>query len=270
MEDNEFNQELAFDLLSAHGISVEVAGNGQEALDLLDERHFDGVLMDCQMPVMDGYTATRRIRQQERFRDLPIIAMTANVLSGDRERTLEVGMNDHIGKPINVRDMFRTLARWVTPSQATTALPGAGRADANQVGLPDFTHIDKDVGLHLTGNDEIAYLRLLRKFAMAQSQTGVELDQAIRAGDTETALRIAHTIKGIAGSIGAIRLGEVAAQLETGLAEAEETKPLPQKLLSAFDSELSLVLDELGSLQAEDPVQGGGLPRCRGAARTAG
>ncbi len=257
MEDNEFNQELAFDLLSAHGISVEVAGNGQEALDLLDERHFDGVLMDCQMPVMDGYTATRRIRQQERFRDLPIIAMTANVLSGDRERTLEVGMNDHIGKPINVRDMFRTLARWVTPSQATTALPGAGRADANQVGLPDFTHIDKDVGLHLTGNDEIAYLRLLRKFAMAQSQTGVELDQAIRAGDTETALRIAHTIKGIAGSIGAIRLGEVAAQLETGLAEAEETKPLPQKLLSAFDSELSLVLDELGSLQAEDPVQGG-------------
>jgi len=109
VEDNEINQELACELLANAGIIVTIANDGQEALDILSQESFDGVLMDCQMPVMDGYTATTKIRNQEQFKQLAVIAMTANVMSGDREKALSAGMNDLIGKPINVGDMFTTI-----------------------------------------------------------------------------------------------------------------------------------------------------------------
>jgi two-component system sensor histidine kinase/response regulator len=97
-------------------MQVVLANHGQEALDLLAQGHaFDGVLMDCQMPVMDGYTATREIRKNPAFKDLPIIAMTANAMAGDREKVLQAGMWDHIAKPLNVADMFATLAKWIKP-----------------------------------------------------------------------------------------------------------------------------------------------------------
>ncbi len=114
VEDNEINLEIVMELLVTKGITVETAFNGQEALDLLSERKFDGVLMDCQMPVMDGYEATRKIREQEKFRDLPVIAMTANAMVGDREKVLAVGMNDHIAKPLNPDKMYVTMAKWIT------------------------------------------------------------------------------------------------------------------------------------------------------------
>ncbi|OOZ42572.1 ATP-binding protein [Solemya elarraichensis gill symbiont] len=113
VEDNEVNQELATMILTMNGIDVEVADNGQEALDQLEKESFDGVLMDCQMPVMDGYDATRTIRAQERFRDLPIIAWTANAMKGDREKALACGMNGFITKPINHDALFSTMARWI-------------------------------------------------------------------------------------------------------------------------------------------------------------
>gem|GEM_PF-3078145 len=113
VEDNEINQELVLELLVSQGLSVEVAENGQQALDMLARQDFDGVLMDCQMPVMDGYEATRRIREQQKFRDLPVIALTANVMSGDREKALNAGMSDIIAKPIDPDEMFLTMARWI-------------------------------------------------------------------------------------------------------------------------------------------------------------
>jgi len=121
VEDNEVNQEVALALLGRAGVEVSVARNGQEALDALERQEFDAVLMDCQMPVMDGYAATRAIRQQPGRQGLPVIAMTANAMVGDREAALAAGMNDHIAKPINVAEMFATLARWV-PSERTRAL----------------------------------------------------------------------------------------------------------------------------------------------------
>ena len=113
VEDNALNQEIARDMLTMEGIYVETACNGKEALELLESRNFDGVLMDCQMPVMDGYETTRRIRKQERFKNLPILALTANALTLDREEVLAVGMNDHIAKPINPDVMFTTMAKWI-------------------------------------------------------------------------------------------------------------------------------------------------------------
>ncbi|HPB76452.1 MAG TPA: response regulator, partial [Chromatiaceae bacterium] len=140
VEDNAVNQELARELLARHGIQVEVANDGAEALARLADEAFDGVLMDCQMPVMDGYTATRRLREQPRLRDLPVIAMTANAMAGDREKVLAAGMNDHIPKPINVEQMLKTMARWIKPAaprlvQASPVSPlstQTGRASCGQ------------------------------------------------------------------------------------------------------------------------------------------
>ncbi len=114
VEDNEINQELVMDLLNSNGMTVESAYDGQEALDILEKQSFDAVLMDCQMPVMDGYDATRKIRELEKFRELPVFALTANVMKGDREKALNAGMNDHISKPINPDVLFMTMARWIT------------------------------------------------------------------------------------------------------------------------------------------------------------
>jgi CheY-like chemotaxis protein len=116
VEDNPINREIAESLLQRAGITVAMAGNGEEALEMLQRERFDGVLMDCQMPVLDGYEATRQLRRQPQWQDLPVIAMTANALVGDREKALAAGMNDHIVKPIVVDEMYGTLARWVRPA----------------------------------------------------------------------------------------------------------------------------------------------------------
>jgi len=115
VEDNEINRELALELLTDEGISVAVAHDGRQALAMLERERFDAVLMDCQMPVMDGFAATRALRERPQWRDLPVIAMTANAMVGDRQKALDAGMNDHIAKPINVAQMFSTLARWLGP-----------------------------------------------------------------------------------------------------------------------------------------------------------
>jgi PAS domain S-box-containing protein len=133
VEDNDMNQELATELLEQAGITIVIANNGQEALDILaKDAAFDGVLMDCQMPVMDGYTATREIRKNLAYKDLPIIAMTANAMSGDREKVIEAGMWDHIAKPLNVAEMYATIARWVKPSCAAVVADVAAPALPNE------------------------------------------------------------------------------------------------------------------------------------------
>lgn len=118
VEDNEFNQELAQMLLESKHIKVRTANNGQEALDILSEEEFDCVLMDCHMPIMDGYEATRKIREHEKLINLPVIALTANAMVGDREKVLTVGMNDHITKPLKPDEMYMTLAKWIAPHDA--------------------------------------------------------------------------------------------------------------------------------------------------------
>jgi CheY-like chemotaxis protein len=130
VEDNPINQELARDLLHRAHIAVQLAQDGREALDMLAREPFDAVLMDCQMPVMDGYAATREERRHPQWQDLPVIAMTANAMAGDREKVLAACMNDHIDKPIRFAELFGTLARWVRPG----APLAAGGGDEAQVG----------------------------------------------------------------------------------------------------------------------------------------
>jgi CheY-like chemotaxis protein len=137
VEDNPINQELALEVLSRAGIVVSVACDGQAALEMLRRERFDSVLMDCQMPVMDGYAATRALRQQAQWRDVPVIAMTANAMVGHRDKVLAAGMNDQITKPIRLEEMFATLARWVHPAGAESR--GAGNADSRTADSPAST-----------------------------------------------------------------------------------------------------------------------------------
>ncbi|WJN61738.1 response regulator [Pseudomonas sp. SO81] len=214
VEDNELNQELARELLEIAGIQLRVAWHGQEALDILAaDTDFDGVLMDCQMPVMDGYTATGRIREQAQFATLPVIAMTANAMEGDRERALASGMNDHISKPLNVEGMFATLAKWIKPAARQPApLPQAERPVDE---LPDSLEgIDMTAGLATCMGRRELYLRLLRKFRDAQAGFAEQFQAALADPDAQAAERLAHSLRGTAGNIGARGVAQAAAELE--------------------------------------------------------
>lgn len=234
VEDNALNQELAMELLRQAGMEVVLANNGQEALDLLAaDPKFDGVLMDCQMPVMDGYTATRHLRSLPQFADLPIIAMTANAMAGDREKVIEAGMVDHIPKPLRVEEMFACMARWIKPAapalvQGSPLRPTAKAADPD---LPQLPGVDQAVGLGIVQNDRRLYRRLLGMFL--EEYTGFEqaMADAVQQGDWPLATRLAHTLKGAAGTIGAVPLASAAGALEAEGAH-EARAPVAGELLA--------------------------------------
>jgi CheY-like chemotaxis protein len=117
VEDNEINQQVARELLEGAGLPVAIATNGEEAVGAVKKKDFEAVLMDVQMPVMDGYQATREIRKDERLKGLPIIAMTAHAMTGDREKCLKAGMNDYVSKPIDPDELFFTLVKWIKPGE---------------------------------------------------------------------------------------------------------------------------------------------------------
>ena len=215
VEDNAINRELALDVLNRAGVIVSTARDGQEALDMLGRQRFDGVLMDCQMPVMDGYAATRALRQQPGLQDLPVIAMTANTMVGDREKALEAGMNDHIAKPIKVNDMFATLARWVRPAAGAPAgSAAAANANANPAPLAALPGIDTRAGLAAIMGNEVLYRRLLRMFRDGQADFMARFEAARAAGDMAAATRMAHDLKSVAAALGIYAVQQEAAALE--------------------------------------------------------
>ncbi len=243
VEDNPFNQELAVDLLRTAGVAVTVAGDGREALELLAENRFDGVLMDCQMPVMDGYATTRALRRQAAYADLPVIAMTANAMVGDREKALAAGMNDHIAKPIDVDEFFSTIARWVHPAVAPIAATAG--TDSEMAGA--FPGIDIEAGRGHTKGDNRLYQRMLDMFLDSQRDFVTRFREASASGDLPTAMRLAHDLKGLAATIGAHAVQTAAASLEQGcngqIREASETAR--DNLLEATARELGIVIDGL-------------------------
>jgi CheY-like chemotaxis protein len=247
VEDNELNQELASELLGSVGIRLRLATHGQEALDILGEDgDFDGVLMDCQMPVMDGYTATRQIRQQPRFSTLPVIAMTANAMDGDRERALECGMNDHISKPLNVETMFATMAKWIKPRAAQAPL-NAGFAD----GLPDHLEgIDLAAGLATCMGRRDLYLRLLCKFRDTQTDFTEQFQAARIDPDPAAAGRLAHSLRGIAGNLGAKAVAQACALLEQACQNGEPATVV-QALATQVEHCLRPTLASLANLKAD-------------------
>jgi polar amino acid transport system substrate-binding protein len=219
VEDNDINQQVAQELLSQAGIEVSIAEDGKQGLDALmaQPERFDGVLMDIQMPVMDGYTATREIRKDDRFKDIPVIAMTANAMAGDREKALDVGMNDHVAKPIDVRELFEVLGRWITVPEArrTTATGTAATRTSVEQELPDIPGIDTQAGLARVGGSTAVYRKILDKFRDTQAEAPQRIRAALAAGDQTTAQREAHTLKGVAGNIGANGVQSAAKSVES-------------------------------------------------------
>jgi PAS domain S-box-containing protein len=252
VEDNAFNQELALDVLSRAGIVVSVAANGQEALDMLARQRFDGVLMDCQMPVMDGYAATRALREQPQWRDLPVIAMTANAMVGDRDKALAAGMNDHIAKPIKVEDVFATLARWVRPPSAAAGDSPGGTSAARPAGdLADLPGIDARAGLAGVMGDEALYRRLLRMFRDREADFLARFRTVRAAGEAGAAMRLAHDLKSAAGTLGMHAVRQAAQALEhaclnAGAAGDAEIDTLAQSVAA----ELEPVIAGLQPLEA--------------------
>ena len=242
VEDNEINKELALELLTSNGILVEVASNGREALDILQQNDFDGVLMDCQMPVMDGYEATRRLRTQERFKELPVLAMTANAMAGDREKVMEVGMNDHISKPINVREMFAIMAKWITPSEPLRESAGSHQSvNSETIEIPQLPGIDTAAGLTTCQGNRKLYQKLLIKFRHGEADFVEQFREAQQSGDPQAATRCAHTLKGVAGNIAASEVQKAAEALEFA---CKENKPADEieRLIESVSQALSPVL----------------------------
>lgn len=202
VEDNEMNQELACELLKAVGVNTTLAENGQVALSLLEDHTFDGILMDCQMPVMDGYTATREIRKQPKYQHIPIIAMTANVMADDIAKVSACGMNAHIAKPINITAMYNTLAQFLTPS---LDIPIRETANVEHIDFPvkALNGIDIRKGLLSSNNNVTLYKKHLLKFAEKYSNFTQSLSTLNDKDDANEKAREIHTLKGLAGSIGA-------------------------------------------------------------------
>ncbi|MDH6160182.1 response regulator [Janthinobacterium sp. CG_23.4] len=242
VEDNEVNQEVAQKILNDAGIRVDIASNGAIALAKIEENAYDGVLMDCQMPVMDGYQATRKLRQDPRHSNLPVIAMTANAMVGDKEKCLDAGMNDFIAKPINVAQLFGTLARWITPAapqEATAAQPQPQPQPQPEAELPVIAGLKMAETIRRVGGNIPLMRKLLERFVETQFDAMQRIVTAIENNQLETAIREAHTLKGLAGNIGAGGLADSAARVEHLLSLGSHDG-LPQALAAC-----TLALDEL-------------------------
>ena len=232
VEDNELNQLVAVELLRDAGFAVDVAANGQLALDCIERKAYDIVLMDMQMPVMDGETATRRLRAQPRHADLPVVAMTANALEADRERCFAAGMNDHVAKPIDPAMLWRALARWIRPRPGLAArVESLAPSDATQAPqgpvLPQaLPGVDLALGLRRALGRPALYADMLRRFAQGQGGLERDLEGALRDGDLLRAERMAHTLRSVAANIGAEPLSAQAQALEQALRAQEGPEPL--------------------------------------------
>jgi two-component system sensor histidine kinase/response regulator len=253
-------------LLAQAGLKVTIANNGREAVEMLEDKNeYAAVLMDMQMPEMDGYEATRAIRQNPEFADIPIIAMTANVMAGDREKCLEAGMNDHVAKPIEPDKLFKTLVQWIPPreSEATQAELEPSGKKIDEDNLPhSLEGIDIEEGLRRVGGNRKLYRKLLVEFYQDHRDDVHAIRKALDQDDLETAQRLAHTIKGVSGSIGAGDLQREGASLDSSFKEGQHD--LYPELIARLENALAPVMQGLEVLAAsgetEDPAAKDGGP----------
>ena len=216
VEDNEINQQIALELLRCEGADVVLAEDGRQAVEIVAKEgpRFDLVLMDIQMPGMDGYEATRYIRSRPGGSSIPIIAMTAHALLEERRKALESGMNDHISKPIDPEAMFATILRYCTPRESTAAEPRPDSVDAAEAPLPPIAGVDIESGLRRVAGNRRLFADLLSRFADGQAETPQKIASALEAGDRKLAERLAHTTKGTAGNLGITEIEKTAGHLE--------------------------------------------------------
>jgi signal transduction histidine kinase/CheY-like chemotaxis protein/HPt (histidine-containing phosphotransfer) domain-containing protein len=292
VEDNEINQQVAKEILEGAGLNVTIADNGREAVDAVKESSYDAVLMDVQMPVMDGYTATKLIRkweggmrnkkeedseagdQQSAASDqppVPIIAMTAHAMTGDDQKSLDAGMNDHVSKPIDPDKLFATLQKWIKPAAEraadTKSLPAAQASpmqgapaaagpvkpveDELPESLPGF---DLSAGLaRLMGNQRL-YRKLLLDFGANYGGIAGEIRAALAAGDFEQSHSLVHSLKGLAGNLEATDLQASTVAMET-LVKGQTAETVSERKLNRALTDLETALNRaLAAVKQLDPA----------------
>ena len=266
VEDNEINQQVAKEILEGAGLNVALAADGQEGVNAVKENNYDVVLMDVQMPVMDGYTATREIRNlKSEIRNVPIIAMTAHAMAGDEDKSLKAGMNGHVTKPIDPDQLFSTLQKWVKPSEERVQVQQpevpVGRPELDKTVLEEEELPASLMGFDLTdglkrlqGNKRL-YRKLLLNFAKDYNTVAAEIRQTLDAKDFEHAHSLVHNLKGLAGNLAATELQAAAVNIEK-LVKGVEQQNAPQA------EELNLKFSELENAlnQALESAQTLGVP----------
>ncbi len=253
-EDNPANQFVAQELLSSVGFELDIAENGRVAIDKLAQGdRYACILMDMQMPEMDGISATVEIRKRWPGLGIPIIALTANAMKGDRERCQEVGMNDYVTKPIDRLQLFSVLRKWI-PADAprASAIPdGAKSLDPSIESVPMMNGVDAEQAIRRLGLPWNSIRKMLFRFADNQSKTRLDLVHAMRTGDSSAARRHAHSIAGAAGNVSATELSARARALESAFRDQLGDQ---EKLFLEMDVELTRVVESINALRPKDGV----------------
>lgn len=258
VEDHEINRQVARELLEHIGLVVEIAHNGKEAVAAALENDFDLVLMDIQMPELDGLEASRRIRKSARggFEKLPIVAMTAHAMREDRLKSLDAGMNDHINKPINPDELYAVLLKWIPPTVVRKVPAERLERIKKRVStqgaqdLPPLPGINAEAGLRRMAGNVKGYKSLLKKFMRNHAEICTEIRSAITAGNIEKAGELTHGLKGISGNIGALELHKLAMDLESAIKNRNEKKIA--RNLTHLEENLQLVFTSISFLDDEE------------------
>jgi len=251
VEDNPVNLEVTIDLLQQVGVMIGIANNGQEGVDAVKQGDYDAVLMDIHMPIMDGYEATRTIRNESQFKDLPIIALTANAMSGDSERSLGAGCNEHLNKPIDPSELYSTLEHWLglESKESSDAVLEESVIQAEKISsqkshsFPEIEGVNVDLAIDKIGGRVEFYRKLLGIFLDTHANDVEQFHELTGSHRYEEAVRLAHSLKSSAGNIGATTLQKLALDLEMAFEDNPEEASVHQ--LPPVISELDIVIPAL-------------------------
>lgn len=248
-EDNDINQQVASELLEDDGFIVEIANNGQEAVEMMkasgEPSKYSLVFMDIQMPLMDGYAATKEIRKLSQYNDVPIIAMTADAMTGVREKCLESGMNEMVAKPIDPDEVFGAMVQWIKPDEGRTPISKKSRAKSQEPDIPTISGLNIKSALGRMNNKIKLYLSILEKFYLNNQNFIIDIKAILEKGDQETAERLIHTLKGVSGNIGADSLHENTKLVEASIHEKDSAKI--EVGLNELDAELKELFENISS-----------------------
>ncbi|MCW8930391.1 MAG: transporter substrate-binding domain-containing protein [Gammaproteobacteria bacterium] len=248
VEDNPINQQVAQEILEGFGLLVIIAKDGYEAIEQIHQTNFDVVLMDIQMPGMDGLEATQLIRSEEQFAELPIIAMTAHAMQGDKDICLNIGMNDYLSKPIDPERLLDTLTKWLGDDFVNKNYTIDVVEEINSSLPEDLPGIDLPWGLKRVGGNQKLFLKLLIDFNRNHSSCCQQLEQMLNEKSIDEALRLVHTIHGVAGNIGARNLQKAAKNIEILLRENNEDNGQWASLTKNFCEQSNIVFNGLNSI----------------------
>jgi len=242
-EDDEINQQVAIELLESIGLNVVVANNGIEVLERLNTSTFDIILMDLHMPEMDGYTTTVKIRKIKELDSLPVLAMTADAVTGVKDKCYDAGMQGFLTKPININELFGALIKWIKPADRKIDMNYDNVERSVEYDLPFIEGVDTVKGIHTVNNNKKLYLSLLEKMVNNYSGFEKQLKTAIEEKDTELSVRLVHTLKGVAANLGATGIQNQAKVLEEILKKNQNSQI--DSALKQLITELNMVLESI-------------------------